>query len=467
MTIRFDAPLVGGALALLVTTLLPVSALAKPGDPQSPPARPGDPPADTAKSAQAPASAPVTAPVATADASKPGFVVERLPGSAYPAAQVRGLTGGSLWLNMHGQQWPYYPKTGVGVSGSGWIDTSYEKITRGNNHPDTTYWRPQGRFVLRVTPTYTRGDWFVQAQAELVANSDQTVNRPSVADVDDLWVRIGQWNAWDLQAGRYEAWELYHLGMGLDLNTFERLGADDRGNLGDAVQIYGTTFGYYRPSGVQNLALHAYPLNWSGGALRFEVLGQVGYENAQNAFGIRPSAILDLGILKLKGGGEYRTFHGSDSTVVQGVKSASLASQVERGGGGSIQVVLAPYIEFGASGAIGLVDKTDTQGGNDTEASYTIKSVGGFLNASPFEDFLIGVGANRTTKVDLHRDMNGKVDEYGHTQAFVALQYLVMKQLYVKLVGSYAKSDFAKSFTTDPAFSNEMTGGRLRLMYLF
>ena len=122
-----------------------------------------------------------------------------MPASAYPEPKVRGIAGGSLALTFHGLQWPYYPKTGIGVGGSAWIDTSYEKITRGNNHPDAVYWRPQGRFVLRVTPTYAAGNFFVQAQAELVANNDQTINHPSVADTDDLWVRVGEWNAWDVQ----------------------------------------------------------------------------------------------------------------------------------------------------------------------------------------------------------------------------------------------------------------------------
>src|SRR4051794_15192164 len=57
---------------------------------------------------------------------------ERLPLTAYPNRPVRGLRGGSLWQTFHGLQWPYYPKTGIAVSGYGWIDTGYERVTRGN-----------------------------------------------------------------------------------------------------------------------------------------------------------------------------------------------------------------------------------------------------------------------------------------------------------------------------------------------
>ncbi|HEY7372558.1 MAG TPA: hypothetical protein VIF57_10400, partial [Polyangia bacterium] len=35
--------------------------------------------------------------------------LQRLPASAYPEWQTRGLTHGSLWLTFHGMQWPYMP----------------------------------------------------------------------------------------------------------------------------------------------------------------------------------------------------------------------------------------------------------------------------------------------------------------------------------------------------------------------
>ena len=47
--------------------------------------------------------------------------------------------------------------------------------------------------------------------------------------------------------------------MGMDLNTFERKGADDLGNTGDAVQLYDVNFGDRRPSTLGYTALHLYP----------------------------------------------------------------------------------------------------------------------------------------------------------------------------------------------------------------
>ncbi|HMI86066.1 MAG TPA: hypothetical protein VK550_18345, partial [Polyangiaceae bacterium] len=226
--------------------------------------------------------------------------IERLPVSAYPEPRTRGLRGGSLWMTFHGLQWPYYRQTGIGLSGYAWIDTGYEKIDRG--HPTQqgiTYWLQQGRFLFRVTPTYTQGNYFVQGQAEFVANKEQSTPA-SVTDADDVWIRAGRWNTWDVQLGRYEAWEIYHFGMGLDLNTLERRGAFDE--LRGAPEIYGVTYAFYRPPGVGQAALHLYPTDF----LRFELGTQIGNEFGSNAFAARPVGIFDIGWLKLKGGVEYK-----------------------------------------------------------------------------------------------------------------------------------------------------------------
>ena len=106
--------------------------------------------------------------------------LQRLPGSAYPEPQTRGLKYGSLWLTFHGLQWPYLPaKFGrdrfvVGISGWGWLDTSYEKFSPWGPNQNiessrVAYWVQQGRMLLRVTPTYAFDDWFIQGQVEFVS----------------------------------------------------------------------------------------------------------------------------------------------------------------------------------------------------------------------------------------------------------------------------------------------------------
>jgi hypothetical protein len=41
---------------------------------------------------------------------------------------------------MHGMQWPYLPRNGIGLSGYAWRDTGYEQIDRGSmsNYEATT-----------------------------------------------------------------------------------------------------------------------------------------------------------------------------------------------------------------------------------------------------------------------------------------------------------------------------------------
>jgi hypothetical protein len=419
----------------------------------APPPVPADPKA--ADAAALPA-APVPTEDATQAPSPPGGL-ERMPGEAFwPPPYLRGLYGSSVWLStgLHGLQWPYYRKTGIGFSGDLWVDNSYEKVTRGDKtEQNVKAWIQQGRFVLRITPTYTHGDWFAQVQAELVANKDQTLKQPDVADTDDLWIRGGQWNKWDIQMGRFQGWEVYHLGMGLDLNTFERQGATDTNN--PPPDIYGVTYGYYRPSGVGNVAFHLYPTSW----LRFELLGQLGNEQGRNTLGGRPVAILDLGWLKFKVGGEYRKLTQVDPNLKE--------SFVQRGFGAGVIFIFNPIVEFGVNGAIGLVDHTDPRGDNDPTGSYTATSVGGFANVRIVEDLLIGGGFNFTAKEDLHLDMTtGKYGDFTHKQGFGALQYYLYKQVFIKLVVAYSTAHLAPTFSNGE-YDNSAISARLRLQFLF
>jgi hypothetical protein len=405
------------------------------------------------------ASDPPRADVAQTAISAVG--VERLPASAYPEPKIRGIYGGSLWSTMQGWQWPYMPSPGsprttIGFSGYGWVDTAYEKLTAGSaTDVSQTQWIQQGRFVLRTTPTWSNRQWFVQAQAEIVANNDQTQNHPVVVDTDDLWVRFGKWNVFDVQVGRFQAWELYHFGMGLDLNTFERRGASVGNNTAPA--IYGVTYTWDRPSGVGDLAAHFYLTDF----LRIEALGQIGNDAGQNAVAGRPTVVLDFGWLKLKGAGEYK--------ILNDTADGRLAETKQRGAGASVEFIVDPYVEFGLNGAQGLIDVTNEMGGIDPVNSVTTTSFGGFANARAAEDLLVGVGVNTTNQVDIHKNpMTGAADQATHLQAFGAVQYLLWKQLFIKAVVAYAKADFTPGFdTTLPPFSNKMVSGRLRFLYNF
>jgi hypothetical protein len=335
-----------------------------------------------------------------------------------------------------------------------WLDAGYEQIKRGDpTEKGIKYWLLGGRLVLRVTPTYTHGRFFVQAQAELVANKDQSQYQPNVADTDDLWIKVGMWKWGDIQLGRYEAWEVYHFGMGLDLYTLERNGAVDE-NLA-APSIYGLTYAFYRPASVGNAAVHVYPTKW----LRFELGTQFGNEGSQNTLAFRPVGVLDLGWLKFKAGLEYKKLNDQ--------KDGSKADTFQRGMGGSLQFIFNPHVEGGFNFAYGLVDRTAADGSTDEAGSSTTWSAGGFANGRIIDGLLVGCGLNYTYLEDIHLDRKvGRTDRYAHWQGFGAVQYLLFKQLYIKLVVAYAKADFAPVFDK-PIFKNEMFSGRIRFLYLF
>jgi hypothetical protein len=400
-----------------------------------------------------------------AAAPEPPGGLERLPAVAFwPPPYLRGLYGSSVWLStgLHGLQWPYYRKTGIGFSGDVWVDNSYESVARQTNlmnktEPDDKKWIQQARLVLRVTPTYTRGNWFVQGQTELVAFKEQgtSENIPNVADTDDLWVRTGAWNKWDVQVGRFQGWEVYHLGMGLDLNTVERQGATDP-SPNPPPELYGVTYNYYRQSGpAGSLAFHGYPSQF----LRFEVKGDLGNVSGHNVLGGRAAAILDLGFLKFKAAGEYRKQSETDPKLLQKL--------TQYGAGAGLILIFDPWIELGANAALGRTDGVNTTGDHDPTGSFNIVSVGGFANVRLVEDLLLGLGADYTAKEDDHQDTTkGIYGRFTHLQAFGALQYWLGKQLMIKAVFAYAKGHIAPTLSGDP-YDNTMISARLRLQYLF
>jgi hypothetical protein len=410
-------------------------------------------PSDQPPGATMPSVTTPVEPTGDADALRLGFV-ERMPPSAFDSPRTRGIPGGSLAATFHGLQWPYYPKTGIAVSGYAWMDSGYEKINRGNpSEQSISYWLQQGRLLFRVTPTYTRGDYFVQGQAELVVNKDQSLRQPDIADTDDVWLKFGKWNSWDLQLGRYEGWEVYHFGMGLDLNTLERNGASDEAF--SVPGIYGVTYAFYRPASVGQAALHWYPTDF----LRFEAGTQFGNEFGSNALAVRPVAVLDLGLLKIKAGGEYKKLTDQHD----GLRDETMS----RGAGASVQIVIDPVVEAGVNGAYGLVDRVAQDGTIDEKGSNTTYSVGAFANARVVRNLVVGGGINYTYLEDTHFDpMLGRVDQFKHTQGFGAIQYVINGSLYLKAVVALANADFDPTFG-DPIFRNAMWSSRFRVMYVF
>jgi hypothetical protein len=383
------------------------------------------------------------------------FRVERL---VYQPADwnipVRGIPGGSMETIWHGLQWPYYPKTGLALSGWGWVDTGYEQQDRSlSTENDRAFWLQQGYLDLRISPTWSNGNFFVQAQADILA-WHSSIKGDLPVDVDDAYIKFGQWGKWDFQAGRFEAWEIYHKGMGFERNTLEDIGAFDARDT-TVVDIYEVNYAFFRQDGYGQAALHYYPFKW----LRFEAAGVLGNESGFNALGVRPVGILDFGFIKLKLGGEYKKERDWEKGQKREAES--------RGAGGSLQFVFNPYLEGGLNAAYGIVDRIGPDGRVDEKGSPTTASVGGFLNARPWGTLVLGAGYNYTDQDN--RQYNSAVDDVGHfshSQYFGAIQHAIfIPQLTAKVVASYAKARLDESFDNDK--TNKMMSVRLRLKYVF
>ena len=450
----------------------------------------------------------------------PAAYVQHLGPESFPG-RLRGLYGGSLWLepSFNGLQWPYMAHTGIGVSGNAWVDSGYEAIKRNPTFPNSNMYLQQGRGVLRVTPTYVHGRFFVQGQVELVGNLCQATNSggpgptPNTVclsagtfSTDDLWIRVGQWNIWDLKVGRFEGWEVYHLGMGMDQYTLERMGAgmfgiSDTGTNPnqtspaqlEAPSFYGVNYLHDRPTdglAVGAIALHLYFTEY----LRLELLGKLGTDNYRNDdratgnpaatyLGGRPTAIFDVGWLKIKIGAEYQTRTPiTQDSAGGGAYKDPVEQTVQKGIGGSVQFVIDPLIEFGLNGAAGRLEYTNSTGNAPgmpgypgvLANSYTTKSVGGFANVRIFDLLMGGVGLNWTEQTDdYYASLNsgnaktGAADYTSHLQGFAAVQYLLGGQLFIKAVFGYAKAYFQPSDPDAATWNTSMYSGRIRLMYLY
>lgn len=405
--------------------------------------------------------------------------VEQLAGAAYPEPYTRGLKHGSLWLTFHGHQWPYMPMIGdepgirIGLSGYIWNDLSNKTVTLDESipRPDQDSWVTQTRGILRLTPTYNAGDgWFVQGNGEIVVQGDMLPDPDlgATTTTDDVWVRAGKWNLFDVTVGRFQAWEIAnHYGMALDYATLERMGAYHPG-----AQLqqrptdgYGLTYFWDRQNYLLGTyALHVYPTDY----LRVEVLGHIGagpsrLVSSPNQFDIRPSAIFDIGWLKVKAGWEYGTAAPQDP--------ANESLDAKNGFGVAAQAVFAPYVEFGGSFGRGFQDVVDKDGLVDLAATNTTQTVGGFVNASPgHEPLLIGLGAFWNSWENFRINQNvgpqqGEVDTNDHRHLFGAVQYTLWERLMLKIVVAHS-SNSVRHFNAG-IYTNEALSLRFRSQLLF
>jgi hypothetical protein len=486
-------PAAAGDTTKSADTSKPAESTEKPAETSTPPAEasateaPKEPVPEAAPSEPSLPQETTIPPVvdSTPPSEPPPLYIEHLGPNAYPG-RLRGIYGGSLWLEptYHGLQFPYMTRSGVGVSGQVWVDSGYERVTR-ESMGDSSLFLQQGRAVLRVTPTYTNGSFFIQGQVEAVGNLCQVAGavcstQAAAYSTDDLWIRFGRWNGWDIKVGRFEGWELYHTGMGLDLYTLERQGASNFGVASPsglvAPDFYGVNWMQYRPDaglGKGYLAFHAYPSD----SFRVEVLGEIGADGlgdtSMTYLGARPALILDQGWMKAKLGAEFERASGdlgyTDPNDITKKLSSKMA-RTRRGFGGALQFVIDPRAEFGANFAYGdqkLTPDRTSDAASDAD-SFTRISVGGFANLRLGALWLLGTGVHFTFQNDKHYAAGSQSPNYtANLQGFLAVQYLLARQLYIKAVVGYSRTDFVASDASIPVLANYMYNGRIRLMYLY
>lgn len=402
----------------------------------------------------------------------PPLALEILPPSAYPSTPMPGIRGGSLSMVLTGMQWPYmpsygkdHPKLRIGFSGSSWVDANMRMVRPGRDtFPDVLDLRMQGRLTLRVSPVYNFDkDWFAASRIEFVAITEQQHEAGKYVDVDEAWVRVGRWNRFDATVGRTQGFEVYHFGMGMDINTQEREGA--RASVGATVQQpYALTELWDR--GINNgaIALHWYLPQW----LRLELLGRMGIAGAGNDAGVRPAAILDFGIVKVKGGYENRVQWTA-------TPSADQRKTETQGFAGSVNVVIDPWVEFGGGIAHRITDAYNDLGEPDEFASSDTTTWGGFLNVRPyFKDWLIGLGYHNTDWSNFNFEAapptaDGNPDNQTHIQMFGAVQYQLWDVFFIKYVLAYSqvRIENRNDSAPDPGFTDRQISHRLRFMLLF
>lgn len=329
----------------------------------------------------------------------------------------------------------------IQLSGYFWVDTGYMKRTNAQTGQyDQSAQYMQGRFVLAAAYQREVAGLVGLAKVELVGFVNEYTKSQYEPHTLDAYVRIGQ-RRWDLQVGRFLAWEVYYRGQGIELYTAEEAGALG----GPLMYLLDFTRGLKNEAG--QLAFHLFPLDF----LSVEVAGVYGQESGQNNLGVRPVADLKLGGLEVIGGYEY--FKQSPQNDADKVEVTS------KGFGGRAQVTWS-VATVGIDYAKAKVDYIDIQGLVDSEKSLDRWSAGAFADVSFWRNS-IGLGYHRTDQKNVRGEHNTQ------DQAFVSYLYrLPIEGLSLKGVYGYARAD-VESADTGTSWSNNMNSVRIRILYQF
>ncbi|MDP1829956.1 MAG: hypothetical protein Q8L48_42230 [Archangium sp.] len=329
------------------------------------------------------------------------------------------------------------------LSGYFWGDTGYMARTnaqQGQYDQSVSYL--QGRFVLGAGLTRTFGDFYASAKVEFLGLVNEFARSQYEPHTLDSYVRVGHKRWFDVQVGRFLAWEIYHRGQGIEFWTAEEAGALG----GPSLYWLDLTRGYRNESGQG--AIHFYPFEF----LKFELAGVYGQENNQNNYGVRPAVHFTWKDLQFLAG--YETL------LLRPQTSADKVQTTTHGYAARLQYTFFKHATLGVNFAQTFVNSIDIQGLVDSDRSLDKYTVGGFADID-FWNGSIGLGYHHTNQLNLQGENNR------HHQAFVSYLYrLPIQGLSLKAVYGFALAHI-EDLDTRSTWENYVHSFRLRISYEF
>jgi hypothetical protein len=386
--------------------------------------------------------------------------------AAEPAAPAPGAAGPAP------EAWERTNTHPIRIFGYFWTDTGLLKrinTRSGDNDQDADYM--QGRFV--VAGAYERrlaAGWYGKAQLELFALVNEYSNASYQPHIGDAWLKVGT-SRFDLQVGRFLAWEVYYRGQGIELYSAEEAGAKD------APGLYWLELARGHMNQPGQAAIHWYPLDGVG----VEVAGVYGQETSQNFRGVRPAVDLNLSRLlpglKLIGGFEYlqirpqieidkveSTQHGYAGRLQYSyapaghpwLRAPAGVSYSEEAGRGWTRGLVTVGVEAARTSA----DATRIEGTEDSEKTFDKTTYGAFADVDVGRSS-VGLGYHHTVQENAQRE------ETKHDQLFASyLLRLPIPGLSVKAVYGFARGDL-EDVDTGAAWQNDLHSFRIRVRYDF
>lgn len=354
------------------------------------------------------------------------------------------------------------PEVPISFGGYFWVDSGFMQRTNrvpGTFDQEANYM--QGRFVLEAGYERELAGLTAIARVQLLGLVNEFALSRYETHVLDAYVQVGR-PRWDVQLGRFLAWEVYYRGQGIELYTAEEAGA----TLGPSMYLLSFTRGHMNGPG--QAAIHLYPLDFLG----LELAGVYGQEpDQQNYLGFRPVADVKRWGFELIGGYEYlkksaqRENDKSEETTSGfagrlqyrfGAPYLPRPGEAERLARGGVPTGVTVGVNFARAN----VDRITIDGLTDTDASLDRTSIGGFVDLD-FWRSSIGLGYHHTVQE------NEQGEENTHDQAFVSFLYrLPIEGLSLKAVYGIARANIEDADVRD-SWDNDLQSFRVRVAYEF